>query len=167
MKIKLQETKFSPSFVIEIPSSVNVKQLGVGESFTLFIIENSKKIPVEVCFIADRRSLLIQNNVVRIYKLKTLNLYQAQIIRPVEPKKTAENKAIGPLKSPMTGKVISVPVKNEDVVKAGDVLVIIEAMKMENRILAEGEGIVKNIKVTNGSNVTSGDVLLTLTAREN
>lgn len=165
MRIKLQKNPQSSVFLIEIPATVNVKQLSVGEKFNVFIIDkNNKKNLVEACFIADKKSLLLQENVVRLAQFNRPHCFQAHIIRPVEPKESVKNKALGDLKSPMTGKVISIAVKNEDVVKTGDVLLVIEAMKMENRILAEGEGVVKNLKVKSGQSVTSGDVLLTLSA---
>ncbi len=108
---------------------------------------------------------MLGDNIIRLGKLKSKNI-DGHIIRPVEPKLSKVNKGFGALKSPMTGKIISVAVKNGDYVKVGDVLVIIEAMKMENRILAEGEGVVNNIKVTNGVNITAGDNLLTLVAKK-
>ena len=164
MKIHI-EKKNSPALnTIEIPSSVNLKHLSLGEKFyvNLIPLDGSEKISQEACLVADGRSILIGENVVRLSNLRNANDLKYKIVRPVEPKQSSVKKGFGILKSPMTGKVISVPVKNEDVVKKDDVLVIIEAMKMENRILAEVDGLVKNIKVTNGMNITSGEALLTL-----
>ncbi len=162
MKIKIQRKNSADIFHIEIPSYLNTKQLSVGEKFIVFVAEEKEKIPLEVCFIADKKSILLGDRVVRLSNLKSLDFFQFNLIRPVEPKKSFVTKGFGQLKSPMTGKVISVAVKNDDHVRIGDILVVIEAMKMENRILAEVDGIVKNSQLKIGSNVVAGDCLLTL-----
>ena len=82
----------------------------------------------------------------------------------VEPKKIASSQGGGDLKSPMTGKILAVNIQNGSKVLEGEVLLTIEAMKMENRIVAECTGTIQNIKIAPGKAVTSGDVLLTLIA---
>ena len=57
---------------------------------------------------------------------------------------------------------LSVNVKPGQAVKKGDVLVMLEAMKMENEIMAPADGTVGAVNVTKGQSVQSGDVLLTL-----
>ncbi len=164
MKIQVENKLSKENVLVEIPSCVNVSHLSVGEIFTVFLITKEEKKPVEACLVADKRSLIIDGHVVRLPQLKRLSMLESKIVRPVEPKVTAQKKGFGPIKSPMTGKVISVSVQNDSAVKSGDVLLVIEAMKMENRILAEVDGIVKNIKVTGGDNVTAGQVLLNIVA---
>ncbi|MBR4050817.1 MAG: biotin/lipoyl-binding protein [Clostridia bacterium] len=61
--------------------------------------------------------------------------------------------------SPMPGTILKVLVSQGQAVKAGDVLFILEAMKMENEITAEFDGTVKQILVTNGTVVNTDDVL--------
>ena len=53
-------------------------------------------------------------------------------------------------------------VKEGDAIKKGDVLLIMEAMKMENNVMAEKEGTVKTIRVKVGDNVLQNDVLIEL-----
>lgn len=65
--------------------------------------------------------------------------------------------------APIPGVVHNVPVKPGDAVKSGDVVAVIEAMKMENNIYASRDGKVKEVLVHAGSEVQEGDVLLTLT----
>lgn len=60
---------------------------------------------------------------------------------------------------PITGKIISVSVKAGDKVKEGDVLCILEAMKMENPILAPLDGTVSQIKVNVDQTVKPGDII--------
>lgn len=64
------------------------------------------------------------------------------------------------IKAPMPGLIIDLKVKEGDVVNAGDVLLILEAMKMENIIKSPGEGIVKSVKVKKGNSVEKGQVLI-------
>ncbi len=68
------------------------------------------------------------------------------------------------LKSPMPGKVFKIEVKEGDAVKKGDVLIIIEAMKMENRVLAPGDGTVQKIHVSESDMVESTTTLISLGA---
>lgn len=79
------------------------------------------------------------------------------------PKKSAGGSA-GSVKvdAPMPGTILAVNVKPGDSVKKGQVLVILEAMKMENEILAPQDGTVSSVDVSGGASVDSGDILLTL-----
>ena len=64
--------------------------------------------------------------------------------------------------APMPGTILDVKVQQGASVKKGDVLVILEAMKMENEILAPQDGTVAQVNVTKGASVNSGDVLAVL-----
>ena len=64
--------------------------------------------------------------------------------------------------SPMPGTILKVLVSNGQAVKAGDVLVVLEAMKMENEIKADADGTVTGVCVNVGENVDSGKVLVTI-----
>ena len=66
------------------------------------------------------------------------------------------------VEAPMPGTIVNVNVKNGDVVKKGQVLAILEAMKMENEIVAHKDGTVSSVTVSQGASVNSGDVLLTI-----
>ena len=69
------------------------------------------------------------------------------------------------LTTPLPGRVTHVVVKPGDRVQAGDTLVVIEAMKMENEFKATGAGTVAEVRVTPGQAVTAGDVLVVLLTR--
>jgi biotin carboxyl carrier protein len=79
--------------------------------------------------------------------------------------KTKRERAVfkeGVVASPMAGKIVSVRVKKGDRVHAGDVVCILEAMKMENEITAAKAGKVVEVHVTEGSAVNDRDVLVVI-----
>ncbi|MGM0420851.1 MAG: biotin/lipoyl-containing protein [Bacillota bacterium] len=68
----------------------------------------------------------------------------------------------GAVEAPMAGKIIEIPVAEGEQVAQGDLIVILEAMKMENEIYAPAAGEVTEIMVKANDTVDSGDVLLTI-----
>lgn len=70
------------------------------------------------------------------------------------------NGAAETISAPMPGTIVSVNVKTGDSFKRGQVLLVLEAMKMENEILAPRDGRVVTINTTKGSAVNSGDILI-------
>lgn len=64
------------------------------------------------------------------------------------------------VRAPMPGLIIDLKVKTGDPVKAGDTLLILEAMKMENIIKAPGDATVKSVKVSMGEGVEKNQVLI-------
>jgi len=72
----------------------------------------------------------------------------------------AANVSGTPITSPLPGNVLAVKVSAGEAVKAGQILVIIEAMKMENEVLAPHDGLVKQIVAGKGAVVATGDTLL-------
>ncbi len=83
---------------------------------------------------------------------------------PVQEKKPVSSGTVGAVKvtAPMPGTIIKVVASVGDKVKRGQVLVILEAMKMENEIVAPSDGEVASINVTSGASVNAGDLLASL-----
>lgn len=83
---------------------------------------------------------------------------------PAAPKAAAPAGAQGGVKvnAPMPGKILGVKANPGQAVKKGDVILILEAMKMENEVVAPSDGTVASINVSVGDMVESGDVLATL-----
>ncbi len=78
----------------------------------------------------------------------------------VEP--TVEMGNAGSIKAPLPGNVAKVKVQEGAKVNAGDVLIVLEAMKMENEILAPAAGTVKKLYVQEGKAVQQGEALVDL-----
>lgn len=87
----------------------------------------------------------------------------APVAAPAAAPKAAAPVAGGePVKAPMPGNILDVKVKVGDTVKAGTVLCVLEAMKMENEIPAPKDGKVAQVVVTKGATVGAGDTLVVL-----
>ena len=84
----------------------------------------------------------------------------APVAAPAAPKAQAP---VGgtPVKAPMPGNVLDIKVSNGQAVKEGDVVVILEAMKMENEIYAPCDGTV-TVVASKGATVNTGDVLVSI-----
>lgn len=76
---------------------------------------------------------------------------------PSAPVAGAEN-----ITAPMPGTIVSVKVNVGDTVKSGDVVCVLEAMKMENEIMAPKDGKVVGVSASQGDSVNSGDVLVSI-----
>lgn len=91
-----------------------------------------------------------------------------------KPKKKAAPKASKPapkkaapvgghsIEAPMPGTILSMNVSEGDSVSNGDVLLVLEAMKMENEIASDVDGTVKSVTVSNGDSVDAGEVLVVI-----
>jgi biotin carboxyl carrier protein len=80
----------------------------------------------------------------------------AKTSKPSEPKGT------GNIKSPLPGVILDLFVREGDLVKMGQKLILLEAMKMENNINADKEGKVISLKVNKGDSVMEGDILIVI-----
>ena len=74
-------------------------------------------------------------------------------------KKTASAARKGAIVSELAGKILQVNFAEGDTIEAGEVILLLEAMKMENNVMAEKSGIVKEVLVSKGDSVGAGDVL--------
>jgi biotin carboxyl carrier protein len=84
----------------------------------------------------------------------------------VTAKKTGMKRKVlveGAVTAPMTGKIVKVKVKKGDQIKTGQVLCVIEAMKMENEISAPRTGTIQEVYVADGTPVNEGETLFVIT----
>lgn len=87
-------------------------------------------------------------------------------VKPVKKKAPKPKKAAPAgghsIEAPMPGTVLSVKVSEGDSVSDGDVLLVLEAMKMENEIMADIDGTVASVMVNKDDSVDSGEVLIVI-----
>jgi biotin carboxyl carrier protein len=91
--------------------------------------------------------------------VKTPKLVRPEKIR-TEEMKIQDTSGTSKVMAPLPGTILKLLKKEGDAVKKGDVVLIMEAMKMENNIMTEKDGTIKSIKVSEGDSVLQGDVLL-------
>lgn len=78
------------------------------------------------------------------------------------PTKKATPAGAVKVNAPMPGKILGVKVSTSQTVKRGDVILVLEAMKMENEVVAPQDGTIASVNVAVGDTVEAGDVLATL-----
>ncbi len=121
-------------------------RITVGEQ----IFELPARLLQRAAFLQEAGDIVLQ------YEGREYRLYDAtQRRRTIAP-------AAGDLRAPMAGKIIQVLVEDGAAVKAGDTLIILEAMKMEQQITAPHDGVVDRILCREGDQVSAGTELATL-----
>ena len=66
------------------------------------------------------------------------------------------------IKSPLPGVIVALKVKPGDVVKSGQTVAVLEAMKMENEIQSEYDGVILSVDVNQGDSLLEGDTIVTI-----
>ena len=97
-----------------------------------------------------------------VYEVEIEEMTGAPAAAPVAAAPAAPAGAGERVAAPMPGNILSVNVAAGDTVKKGQVLMILEAMKMENEIMAPCDGKVTSVAVTKGAAVESGSLLCTI-----
>ena len=108
---------------------------------------------------------LIRSGGGKNYQVNTLfSSYSVDIIdsqaKYLRMRKNSEEKQGDKVVSPMPGKVMKIPVNEGDLLSAGDIVVVLEAMKMENSVTTDYAGTVKQILAHPGDNVATDAVLV-------
>ncbi len=122
-----------------------------------FIEADGKSYQVEVVSSHQNEYELLVNGV--SYNLSVETPFSATRLKMLA--KESESTTIR-LKAPMPGKILKVLVRTGDSVKAGDTLLILEAMKMQNAILASTKGIIKKVLAKEGDTTSKSDLLIEL-----
>ena len=86
----------------------------------------------------------------------------APAAKPAAPKAAAAPAGSTKVTAPMPGTILQIKVSQGQSVKKGDVICVLEAMKMENDIPAPCDGVVASINVQKGASVNAGDVLASI-----
>ena len=113
----------------------------------------------------------------KIYKIKVngksyrveLEAIEQVDTAPLEEKKRQDdnrrisnNSGLNEVVSPIQGQVTNIKVKVGDKVQKGDVLLIVEAMKLENEVVSPFDGQIAEILVTKGQNIKAKEVIVTI-----
>ena len=91
---------------------------------------------------------------------KTPKLVRKEVPRPKDSHVIKKGASVQTIIAPLPGIIMQIMVKEGDEVKKGTNLLVYEAMKMENKLTAEKDGVIKSIKVAPGQNILQGDVLM-------
>lgn len=134
----------------EAVHAVDVLELGSG-LYSLIIDGKSYEVDVLV----EGEALLVQvgNKAFRL----ELQEERRRALKAAQAKEVVGRQV---MTAPMPSKVVRIFVSVGDQVKAGDGVIVLEAMKMENELKALGPGVVKEIKVQEGQGVGGGEVLV-------
>lgn len=133
-------------------------QIEVAPDGFTFIKVGGKSYPIEIVSSHQNEYELLINGISYSYSVETpFSLKRKKML----VSQASESTTIR-LKAPMPGKILEVMVTTGDVVKAGDTLLILEAMKMQNAILASTKGTIKKILVKAGDTTSKSDLLIEL-----
>jgi len=131
----------------------------VKKSESSYVIISSKKIfNVEVLSLEGKEAAISIDNKVSNVKISD-HIDQLLERTGMNDSPTSQVKEI---KAPMPGSILKVIAKENDEVKPGDSLLVLEAMKMENVIKSPGEGSIGKVHISEGENVEKNQVLITL-----
>jgi biotin carboxyl carrier protein len=142
------KVKFGKSFQIKVNDkayAIALEEVSRAKPFTVKVEEASFK--VELKAPAWKQVLTV-----------TEQPHLVPTLKGAKPKQIIS----GTVTAPMTGKILAIKVKRGEQVKTGQVLCILEAMKMENEITAPTAGTIREVLVSEGASVNEGDPLFVI-----
>lgn len=146
------------------PVEFELKKGEVSDAAPITIMVSGKEYRIEIGKV-DRHcpfTLKVNDAVFKAELAEPMKRAATQMPTVQMPARKREAAEEGAVVAPMAGKIVTVNVKNGDRVKVGEVLCILEAMKMENEISATRAGTVHQIKVGEGASVNDGEVLMVI-----
>jgi glutaconyl-CoA decarboxylase len=175
-KIDLTKTEDQERFMVKIddkPYKLELEkefeydapvQIKLGEkTFTIQIAKKER----QAAFQVKIKDIFVNAEV----KTQQVNSFSQPVATPtpvIAAVKTQIGKVAieGAVTAPMAGKIVSIKVKKGEAVKTGKVICILEAMKMENEMVAQKDGFVKEILVSAGASVNKGDPVFVIESSE-
>jgi biotin carboxyl carrier protein len=91
---------------------------------------------------------------------KTPKLVRPEQVKKEPPREIKAKTGLSKILAPLPGTILKTNVKEGDSVEKGDIVLIMEAMKMENNIQAEKGGVIKTVACKDGDSVLQGDLLI-------
>ena len=144
--------------IVSMDSKALISHIEKTEDGFYFIQAGDKNYPVEIVSYRQNEYELLVNGISYMFSVETpFSLNRKKML----VSQASESTTIR-LKAPMPGKILEVMVKTGDTVKAGDTLLILEAMKMQNAILASTKGTIKKVLVKEGDTTSKSDLLIEL-----
>ncbi|HNQ26625.1 MAG TPA: acetyl-CoA carboxylase biotin carboxyl carrier protein subunit [Aquaticitalea sp.] len=122
------------------------------------VLKDNRSFKVEIIegnFDRKRYKVKVNNNIYNIQINNNLDLLIKQM-----GFEAGSSRFINEIKAPMPGLVLDIPIKIGDQVNENDILLILEAMKMENALSSPRAGIIKSIVVEKGQAVDKGQLLI-------
>jgi biotin carboxyl carrier protein len=132
---------------------VDMQHIGSQSLFSLLVDNGSYEVLIEGR--GEELRVLLAG---KLYPVRVRSQERHRLASLVSPAPEPEGQA--DVRAPMPGLVVAVPVTAGQSVKAGDVLVIVESMKMENEIRASQDGIVQAVNVAAGEQVNGDQVMV-------
>jgi biotin carboxyl carrier protein len=132
---------------------VDMRDIGSQSLFSLLVDGSSYEVLVEEQ--GDGFRVLLEG---RLHTVRVQSQDRYRLSKLVSPKQQPEGKV--DVRAPIPGLVVSVPVSAGQSVAAGDVLLVLESMKMENELRAPQDGVVQAVNVAAGDLVNGDQILL-------
>ena len=154
---KISVSRAEEIIVNEQVHAASMESAGGPSLYSLIVDNSSYEVHVEERNGSYRVLLLGELYTVEVEDERTRRVARARARR-----RPSEDEEIA-VRSPIPGLIFDVPVEEGQRVQAGDVLAIVEAMKMENELRAPREGVVQRTHVARGDSVHKGQVLVTMT----
>lgn len=150
------------SFSLPLKQSIRIGKrdyevkLKADEKYGTYILWKNRRYPVEIVRSRQNKYEILFNDISYTFTIETpFSLQRMKVLNAQKGKSTAEY-----IKAPMPGKIIDVLVREGSVVKRGESIVILEAMKMQNEILSPVSGTVTKITAKANTNVMKDDLLV-------
>lgn len=134
---------------------VDIKVVKEEDGFT-YLIYKDKKFQVEILEKNQNKYTVIINGVWYMFTIETPISYK----RRKTLSKTGSVSRIENIMAPMPGKILDIMVEENSEIKQGEPIVILEAMKMQNEIISNVNGIIKKINIKQNDSVMKDDIMI-------
>jgi biotin carboxyl carrier protein len=135
--------------------AVELESLDGGFHYSLLVGASSHEVFIERC--GDLCTVILEGH---RYQVRVEDEWSRPASRALRPSPADQGQ--GQVKSPMPGVVVAVLAREGQIVRTGESLAILEAMKMENEIRAPLNGTVGRVLVSGGQRVAQGDLLFSI-----